>query len=391
MSKMTSQLLGQNNLCRIETGGTPSTMIGRYWENGTIPWMESGDIHKKRVRETTRYITQEGYDNSNAKYLPENSVLVALAGQGKTRGTVAISELVLTTNQSVAAIIPNKEKLDANYLYYFLHNQYEKLRNHSAGAGRAGLSKKLLLDFSIKFPPLPDQRNISDILTTADTLIEKTEDEIGKKELVRKGLMAEAFSPEMNKSISWDKATLDSILKRIIDYRGKTPRKTEFGVPLITAKNVRMGFVDPEPREFIAERDFDSWMTRGLPVPSDVLFTTEAPLGNVAQIDTKDMIAFAQRVIVLQPNSAILPAFLMYLLMSDKVQRAILRLASGSTVLGIKQSTFRKIGVEYPKDLFYQRNIVDRIKAVEGDIDVEKNYLFKLRTIKSGLMERLLN
>src|SRR5262249_4380103 len=109
----------------------------------------------------------------------------------------------------------------------------------------------------------------------------------------------------------WEIVALDQPLSRLIDYRGKTPPKTSAGVPLITAKNVRRGYIDPEPREYIADADYASWMRRGIPDAGDVLFTTEAPLGNAAALPV-GRVALAQRVVTFCPNRSVLhPEYLL--------------------------------------------------------------------------------
>jgi type I restriction enzyme M protein len=133
---------------------------------------------------------------------------------------------------------------------------------------------------------------------------------------------------------------------QFIDYRGKTPTKTESGIPLITAKNVKKGFIQKEPEEFISPDDFDSWMTRGIPQKGDVLITTEAPLGNVAQINTSEKIALAQRLITLIPNRKILSdSFLKEILLTDTLQSSLIDNQSGSTVYGIKASILKQIQI----------------------------------------------
>ena len=107
-------------------GATPSTRIAAYWENGNIPWMSSGEVHQGRVVKTEQFITQNGYDNCSTKMVPKHSVVIALAGQGKTRGTVAITEIDLCTNQSLCAIIPDKTVLP-DYLYYHLRGRYMEI------------------------------------------------------------------------------------------------------------------------------------------------------------------------------------------------------------------------------------------------------------------------
>ena len=88
-------------------GATPSTKVAAYWDDATIPWMSSGEVHNGRVSATEKKISQAGYDSCSTKMVPANSVVIALAGQGKTRGTVAITEIELCTNQSLCCIIPN--------------------------------------------------------------------------------------------------------------------------------------------------------------------------------------------------------------------------------------------------------------------------------------------
>ena len=113
----------------------------------------------------------------------------------------------------------------------------------------------------------------------------------------------------------WAKAPLGDLF-RFIDYRGKTPAKTISGRALITAKNVRPGRIDPEPAEYISDRTDHDWMTRGFPRFGDLLITTEAPLGNVAQIEEEPQFALAQRVIDLQPFVGINTRFFMFFMMS---------------------------------------------------------------------------
>ena len=102
----------------------------------------------------------------------------------------------------------------------------------------------------------------------------------------------------------WKEYKLIDVLDALIDYRGKTPMKVEKGIPLITAKIIKGGRIN-EPNEFLAEEDYDKWMVRGLPKPGDVVLTTEAPLGEVAQLDERK-IALAQRVVTLRGKANIL-------------------------------------------------------------------------------------
>lgn len=164
------------------------------------------------------------------------------------------------------------------------------------------------------------------------------------------------------------------------------------GVRLITAKNVKMGYLQESPMEFIALDDYNGWMTRGIPRKGDVLFTTEAPLANVAQLDTDEKVAFAQRVIIMQANAAKLDsAFLKYLLLSRPVQQRIRTQGTGATVQGIKASLLKLIAISFPKTLDEQRRIVAELDELTEETErLEGIYQQKL-TALAALQKSLLH
>ncbi len=140
--------------------------------------------------------------------------------------------------------------------------------------------------------------------------------------------------------------TIEEATECLIDYRGKTPPKTNSGVRLVTAKVVKGGQIHDEPAEYIAADFYDEWMRRGLPQKLDVLLTTEAPLGEVAILRDDARIALAQRIILLRAKQGLLdPLYFFYALQSDFGQGELKARASGTTVLGIKQSELRKVRV----------------------------------------------
>ena len=155
----------------IYSGATPSKEKRDYWENGTIPWMSSGEVNLGQVYEVEGRITQLGYDKCSTRMVPEGSVVIALAGQGKTRGTVAILRTSVCTNQSLAALVPNPDIVSGEYLYYYLKTQYSKLREVSSGDGtRGGLNLKMLRSYKVIVPSLKTQTQIVAILDRFETL-----------------------------------------------------------------------------------------------------------------------------------------------------------------------------------------------------------------------------
>ena len=153
-----------------------------------------------------------------------------------------------------------------------------------------------------------------------------------------------------------------------IDYRGKTPPKTDYGIPLITAKNIRMGYLNREPREYISEKTFKTWMTRGIPEIGDLFFTTEAPLANVCLNKINEPFALAQRAICLQPYGKINTRFLMFALMSDLMQSIIGANATGTTAKGIKAASLRPLLMPIPP-LAEQHRIVAKIDELMASCD----------------------
>ena len=168
--------------------------------------------------------------------------------------------------------------------------------------------------------------------------------------------------------MSWDVKPLDEVVEHFIDYRGKTPKKTNQGIPLITAKIVKDGRL-LEANEYIAEEDYDDWMTRGYPEIDDVVLTTEAPLGEVALIKDKN-VALAQRIITLRGFKDKLDnKFIKYWFQSEYGQYELDSRASGTTVFGIKASVLKKVPVPVPP-LPEQKAIASVLSSLDDKIDL---------------------
>ncbi len=300
--------------------------------------------------------------------------------------------------------------------YLFRGNEVRKqIINLGQGYTRFNLPKtELLKKLRLSLPSENEQKRISEILTKADSIIEKTQSAIAKYKAIKQGMLQDLFTrgidlntnklrpryqdaPELYKESKlgmipreWDEKSLEESTD-YVDYRGKTPPKSDFGVFLVTAKNIRFGYIDYEiSKEYIREDSFESAMSRGKVKLGDVLFTTEAPLGNVAQIDRED-VALAQRVIKYRGFDNLLDNdYLALCLMSDGFQRQLFSEATGTTVLGIKGSRLHKLKITIPR-LDEQRFIVKRLKAIDNKLQTEQTYLQKMQSLKKGLMEDLLS
>lgn len=164
-------------------------------------------------------------------------------------------------------------------------------------------------------------------------------------------------------------AKLESITETLIDYRGKTPPKTDSGVRLITAKVVKGGRITDDRAEYISSETYDTWMRRGFPQQWDILITTEAPLGEVAQLRAPERVALAQRLILLRGDPSMIDQqFYVNALKSPFVQDQLRARATGTTVLGIKQSELRQIDIPLPC-LPIQRKIACVLSAYDNLIE----------------------
>jgi type I restriction enzyme, S subunit len=174
------------------------------------------------------------------------------------------------------------------------------------------------------------------------------------------------------------------------DYRGKTPPKTKEGVFLVTAKNIKKGFIDYNAsKEFVSNKEYSNIMKRGLPKKGDVLITTEAPVGNVAQIDN-EKIALAQRVIKYRGKKGIIDnTYLKYFCLGNNFQKEILIESTGGTVKGIKGSRLHKMNIVYPI-IDEQKKINKILTTSDCLIELKNEEIKNTKKLKKGLMQNLL-
>lgn len=145
------------DIASISAGGTPSRANPAYWQNGTIPWVKTGEINYRAITSTEEHITHFGLESSSAKLLPSGTLLLAMYGQGITRGRVGLLSVEAATNQACAAIIPMTKTVRTRFLYHYLTWSYARLRARGHGAQQANLNAKIVARFPVVLP-LPDEQ-----------------------------------------------------------------------------------------------------------------------------------------------------------------------------------------------------------------------------------------
>ena len=265
-----------------------------------------------------------------------------------------------STSTDCLVLVPN-EKIRAKYLYYFFLGNMSTLEAGFKGAGLKHTNKGYIDSIEIaKMPPLSKQDEIIELFDKLISRIKKQQSQIEKLDELVKARFVEMFDS------GYDEDSLINLCS-IIDYRGKTPPKANDGLPFITAKNIKMHNLSLEPREYISKDVYDKVMTRGIPKEGDVIFTTEAPLGNVCRIphfDTEFYIG--QRIVTLQ-TTQLNPSYLEYALSSKDFQKKMLQKSSGSTVIGIRVRLLEQLTIPVPPI-----EIQDRFANFVAQVDKSK-------------------
>lgn len=393
-------------LTEIKTGGTPSTKCEKYWKDGDIPWMASGDVNKKIINEVDGRITKSGMENSAAKLLPKDTVMIALNGQGKTKGTVAYLNIELTCNQSLAGFLPSYNVFNSKYLYYNLQSRYFEIRGLAGDGARNGLNLGLLREILIPIPSIKEQEKIASILSTVDEQIDNVDALIEKNKELKKGLMQTLLTKGIGHTKfkkteigeipeEWDVIKFFDFVDKIIDFRGRTPKKLgmDWGngdIQALSANNVKMGKIDFSLECYLASEElYEKWMSGNELKNGDIIMTMEAPLGNVALVPDERKYILSQRVIALKTKDFINNKFMKYMLMSDGVQRQLETLSTGTTAKGINQKNLARVYVKISM-IKEQEKIASILFKIDEKIEEYQNKKQKLEEIKKGLMQQLL-
>ena len=366
----------------VFAGGTPKTVNPEYW-GGNYKWMNSGELNQKRIYDVKNRITEMGLRSSSTKIIPKKCILVGLAGQGKTRGTVAINLVELCTNQSVASIYPSKSHVP-EFLYFNLDNRYHEIRRLSTGdGGRGGLNLKIIKSITVFLPILDEQIKISSFLTAVDSKIKKL---TRKKELLeeyKKGVMQKLFSQEIrfkddsgNDYPEWQHLKIGSISYCLDNKRiplNETQRNSMIGnIPYYGANGV-VDYIN----EFIFDEDL-------------VLLAEDG--GNFNEFANKPIAQYLTGKTWVNNHAHILRAnlniitnkFLFYSLIHKDIRKHIV----GGGRAKLNRKDLLKILIAVPS-LIEQNKIVKFFDGLFLKIDFIDSQIDKTKDFKKGLLQQM--
>lgn len=265
---------------RVTSGGTPKANVVSYYSPPTIPWLKTKEVNYSRIYNTENYISEEGLNNSSAKLIEPNSIIVAMYGQGDTAGRVAINKIPLTTNQACCNLTIDKDKADYEFIYYKLCTLYDKMVSLKSGAAQPNLNAQIIKGLEVQLPSLSIQRRIAEILSRYDSLIENYQRQIKLLEEAAQRLYKEwfidlHFPGHENTPIidgipqGWEKKKLVEMGKVITGKTPPTSRKDYYGgqIPFITIPDMHTG-IYPSSSQFLSEKGANTQKSKYIPTNS---------------------------------------------------------------------------------------------------------------------------
>lgn len=387
------------DICKyVTSGGTPKSSIKEYYEPKQIPWLKTKEVNYCRIYETEAYISKDGLDNSSAKMIPQNSVIVAMYGQGDTAGRVAINKIPLTTNQACCNLIIDETKAYYEFVYYQLVTLYEKMVSLKNGGAQPNLNAAIIKSMEIKLPPLKTQRYIADILSSYDNLIENNQKQIKLLEEAAQRLYKEWFvdlrfpGHENTKIVDgvpegWNICPFSS---KVDIMSGGTPKTSipdyyNGRIPFYTPKDSDGAFFAYKTQMNITEGGLKNCNSRLYP-PKTVIITARGTVGKTTILAVPMAMNQSCYALKMKENDA--PYYLFFALNNEI--KALQTMANGGVFNTIIGKTFDSINIQIPKDsLIY--GFEETVRPFMGQIKNKLQANSKLVEARNRLLLKMMN
>lgn len=379
-----------SNLCKMQSGGTPSRSNLEYYE-GDIAWAKISDLEKSGdgyIYETEEHISEEALKSINNRFFKEGTLLLAMYGSvGKT----AITKIDLTTNQAILGInIIDEKLLDIKYLKYWFTTIKEQLLNRAVGAALANISLGIVKDLQIPLPPLPQQQKIAKILDAADALRQNDKALIAKYDELTQALFLDMFGDPISNPKGWGEKLVGELCLNIVDCVNKTAPTVDFVTEykMIRTPNVRNHSVNLESTRFVTLETFEIWNRRLKPQRNDIVFTREAPVGEAGVILSDDQLMLGQRTMIYRVDeSKVNNTYLLFQLMGSDVQRQISNISMGSTVKHLSVPSCKAFKILVPP-IALQNQFAERVTIIEQQKAIAQASLVKSEELFNSLEQK---
>lgn len=344
-----------NELTTVVTGGTPSTRKNEYWDNGDIPWLQSGCCQNCDVDSTEKYITKEGYNNSSTHMMSADTVMIALTGA--TAGKVGYLKFEACGNQSITGILPC-ESLNQRYLFFYLLSQREKILADCVGGAQAHISQSYVKNMTIPILAIKEQEQIVGELTKVSNIVSLRQEEIQQLDNLVKARFVEMFGDCTNM------ISLSELCLIITDGTHQSPKFQHDGIPFILVSNLSKNTVTYDTDKFISAETYKELYKRTPIEIGDILLSTVGSYGHPAVVVEDRKFLFQRHIAYLKPKSDILNSYYMHgALLSPGCQRQIEEKVKGIAQKTLNLSEIRKIRIPVPS-LDLQKQYADFVHQV---------------------------
>lgn len=373
-----------NEVCDFQNGGTPSKAIARYF-TGDIPWITGADLVGPVARSARSFITEEAIASSATNKVPAGTVLLVTR---TSVGKVAIAGTELCFSQDITALLPDSAKLDAGYLVHFLRTKEEHFSRYARGATIKGITRQVVADLVIPLPPLEEQRRITAILDQAETLRTQRRTALALLDSLTQSLFLDMFGDPANNPMSWETLKVEQLAEQVTDGEHLTPKREPQGVKLLSARNVRDGYIDFQNVDFVGQVEHERIKKRCNPVRGDVLISCSGSIGRVASVETDEPFSLVRSVAMIRPKTNfVLTKFLEYYLRTPAMNAYMIRRANASSQANLFQGPIRDMPVTVPP-LPLQQTFATRIAAIEALKATHRRALAALDALFASLQQR---
>jgi type I restriction enzyme S subunit len=338
---------------KVVSGGTPLTSNHDYYKNGGIPWLKTKEVNQSRIYSTENHITQLGLDNSSAKLIPVNSVVIAMYGDGKTAGRVGLTKIPLATNQACCNLIFDENKTHAEFVFYYLLGSYDELVARKTGSGQQNLNAQLIKAFEIPLPSLSEQKAIASVLSSLDDKIDLLHNQNTTLESMAETLFRQWFVEEAQED--WKELRLDNIASVVSGYNHKQDELSETGDYLLSMGSAikKYGFSIDASRLIKTGSISEKYLCYA----NDIFLTTRDVTQNAELLGSPGIIppCIKQKVVLgsnlykLQVKNKKLPISIIYFLLRSEFYREYVKeVASGTSILMLKKSDLDSFSFKLP-------------------------------------------
>ncbi|MBE0886703.1 restriction endonuclease subunit S [Escherichia coli] len=354
---MSCRYLKIEDFCSTGSGGTPSRAKPEYYEGGDIPWIKSGDLKDSKIYEANEYITAAGLENSSAKIVEKDSILIAM--YGATVGRLAILGINAATNQAICNIRPDTTIADMKYLYYFLKSKFSYFVENAVGGAQPNISQGLIKSLEVPLPSLDEQKRIADILDKAAGVCQKREQAIKLADDFLRATFLEIFGDPVKNPKGWKK---NKIKKGVLDITSgwsatgeNIPCKSdEFGVLKISS--VTSGIFKPEENKMVDSETILASKKLIFPKKGDLLFSRANTRELVAAIcmvhqDYDNLFLPDKLWSIKLDHYLLLPEFFLVLIQNEKIRDLLTKQATGTSgsMLNISKNKFEETEIIFPE------------------------------------------